>query len=78
MPFSKGTLLSQILITGDTLNQGQKRTLDGSITECPRRLHDQSWLMGNGSQQTIHTRSVILICQFCFITRSKYSRLRIR
>ena len=42
-----GTLLTQMFATGDTLSQGQQLTLDDTITEYRRRLHDISWLMRN-------------------------------
>jgi hypothetical protein len=38
----KGTLLTQLFVSGDTLSQGQKRTLDDTIVEYRRRLHDIS------------------------------------
>ena len=41
----KGTLLTQMFVRGDTLSQGQKLTLDDTIAEYRRRLHDISWLM---------------------------------
>jgi REP element-mobilizing transposase RayT len=43
----KGTLLTQMFVRGDTLSQGQQLTLDDTITEYRRRLHDISWLMRN-------------------------------
>jgi REP element-mobilizing transposase RayT len=43
----KGTLLTQMFVTGDTLSEGQKLTLDDTIAEYRRRLHDISWLMRN-------------------------------
>jgi REP element-mobilizing transposase RayT len=43
----KGTLLTQIFVTGDTLSEGQTLTLDDTIAEYRRRLHDISWLMRN-------------------------------
>jgi len=43
----KGTLLTQMFIRGDSLSQGQKLTLDDTIAEYRRRLHDISWLMRN-------------------------------
>jgi hypothetical protein len=36
-----------MFIRGDTLSQGQKLTLDDTIAEYRRRLHDISWLMRN-------------------------------
>ncbi|WP_289032183.1 transposase [uncultured Paraglaciecola sp.] len=41
----KGTLLTQMFARGDTLTQGQLLTLDETIVEYRRRLHDISWLM---------------------------------
>ena len=38
----KGTLLTQMFATGDTLSQGQKLTLDDTIIEYRKRLHDIS------------------------------------
>jgi REP element-mobilizing transposase RayT len=43
----KGTLLTQMFARGDTLSQGQQLTLDNTISEYRRRLHDISWLMRN-------------------------------
>ena len=43
----KGTLLTQMFVRGDTLSQAKKLTLDNTITEYRRRLHDISWLMRN-------------------------------
>jgi REP element-mobilizing transposase RayT len=43
----KGTLLTQMLVRGDTIGEGQRLTLDNTITEYRRRLHDISWLMRN-------------------------------
>ena len=43
----KGTLLTQMFVRGDTIGKGQKFTLDNTITEYRRRLHDISWLMRN-------------------------------
>ena len=43
----KGTLLTQMFATGKTLSGGQKLTLDNTIAEYRRRLHDISWLMRN-------------------------------
>jgi hypothetical protein len=43
----KGTLLTQMFARGDTLSQGQKLTLDDTIIEYRKRLHDISWLMRN-------------------------------
>jgi REP element-mobilizing transposase RayT len=43
----KGTLLTQMLDRGDTIGEGQRLTLDNTITEYRRRLHDISWLMRN-------------------------------
>jgi REP element-mobilizing transposase RayT len=41
----KGTLLTQMFARGDSLSQGQLLTLDDTIAEYRRRLHDISWLM---------------------------------
>jgi REP element-mobilizing transposase RayT len=41
----KGTLVTQMFARGDTLSQGQLLTLDDTIAEYRRRLHDISWLM---------------------------------
>ena len=41
----KGTLLTRMFAKGDTLSQGQQLTLDNTLTEYRRRLHDISWLM---------------------------------
>ncbi|WP_299083644.1 transposase [uncultured Paraglaciecola sp.] len=41
----KGTLLTQMFVKGDTLNQSQLLTLDETIAEYRKRLHDISWLM---------------------------------
>ncbi|WP_133471638.1 transposase [Paraglaciecola marina] len=41
----KGTLLTQMFARGDTLTLGQLLTLDETIVEYRRRLHDISWLM---------------------------------
>ena len=41
----KGTLLTQMFARGDTLSQGQQLTLDDTIIEYRKRLHDISWLM---------------------------------
>ena len=41
----KGTLLTQMLARGATLSQGLLLTLDDTIAEYRRRLHDISWLM---------------------------------
>ncbi|WP_039990166.1 hypothetical protein, partial [Paraglaciecola arctica] len=43
----KGTLLTQMFVIGDTLSQSQQLTLDDTIIEYRKRLHDISWLMGN-------------------------------
>jgi REP element-mobilizing transposase RayT len=43
----KGTLLTQMFARGDTIGKGQRLTLDNTITEYRRRLHDISWLMRN-------------------------------
>ncbi|MFQ3191926.1 MAG: REP element-mobilizing transposase RayT [Paraglaciecola sp.] len=43
----QGTLLTQMFVRGDILSQGQRRTLDDTITEYRRRLHDISWFMRN-------------------------------
>jgi hypothetical protein len=43
----KGTLLTQMLDRGDTIGEGQRLTLDNTVTEYRRRLHDISWLMRN-------------------------------
>ena len=43
----KGTLLTQMFARGDTLSQGQQLTLDDTIIEYRKRLHDISWLMRN-------------------------------
>jgi REP element-mobilizing transposase RayT len=43
----RGTLLTQMFVRGDTINQGQQQTLDNTITEYRRRLHDISWFMRN-------------------------------
>jgi hypothetical protein len=43
----KVTLLTQMFARGDTLSQGQKLTLDDTIIEYRKRLHDISWLMRN-------------------------------
>jgi hypothetical protein len=43
----KGTLLTQMFARGDTLSQGQKLTLDDTIIEYRKCLHDISWLMRN-------------------------------
>ena len=43
----KGTLLTQMFAAGGTLSKGQKLTLDDTISEYRRRLHDISWLMRN-------------------------------
>jgi REP element-mobilizing transposase RayT len=43
----RGTLLTQMFVRGDTISQGQKQTLDNTITEYRRRLHDISWFMRN-------------------------------
>jgi REP element-mobilizing transposase RayT len=43
----KGTLLTQMFARGDTLSQGQQLTLDNTIAEYRKRLHDISWLMRN-------------------------------
>jgi len=43
----KGTLLTQMFARGDTLSSGQQLTLDATIIEYRRRLHDISWLMRN-------------------------------
>ena len=43
----KGTLLTKIFATGGTLSPGQKLTLDDTIIEYRKRLHDISWLMRN-------------------------------
>ncbi|AGH42474.1 transposase [Paraglaciecola psychrophila] len=43
----KGTLLTQMFARGDTIGRGQRLTLDNTITEYRRRLHDISWLMRN-------------------------------
>jgi REP element-mobilizing transposase RayT len=40
-----GTLLTQIFARGDTLSHGEQLTLDNTITEYRRRLHDISWFM---------------------------------
>jgi REP element-mobilizing transposase RayT len=42
-----GTLLTQMFVRGDTISQGQQQTLDNTITEYRRRLHDISWFMRN-------------------------------
>ena len=41
----KGTLLTQMFARGDTLSQDQQLTLDDTIIEYRKRLHDISWLM---------------------------------
>ena len=41
----KGTLLTQMFARGATLSQGLLLTLDDTIAEYRRRLHDISWLM---------------------------------
>ena len=41
----KGTLLTQMFARGATLSQGLLLTLDNTIAEYRRRLHDISWLM---------------------------------
>jgi REP element-mobilizing transposase RayT len=43
----KGTLLTQMFARGDILSKGQQLTLDDTIIEYRRRLHDISWLMRN-------------------------------
>jgi REP element-mobilizing transposase RayT len=43
----KGTLLTQMFARGDTIGKGQRLTLDNTISEYRRRLHDISWLMRN-------------------------------
>jgi REP element-mobilizing transposase RayT len=43
----KGTLLTHMFVRGDTLSQGQQLTLDDTIIEYRKRLHDISWLMRN-------------------------------
>ena len=43
----KGTLLTQKFIKGDTLSQGEQLTLDDTISEYRRRLHNISWFMRN-------------------------------
>ena len=43
----KGTLLTQMFARGDRLNQGQQLTLNNTIAEYRRRLHDISWFMRN-------------------------------
>jgi REP element-mobilizing transposase RayT len=43
----KGTLLTQMFVRGETIGKGQMLTLDNTITEYRRRLHDISWLMRN-------------------------------
>lgn len=43
----KGTLLTQKFVRGDMLNQGEQLSLDDTITEYRKRLHDISWLMRN-------------------------------
>jgi REP element-mobilizing transposase RayT len=43
----RGTLLTQMFVRGDTISQGQQQTLDNTITEYRRRLHDISWFMRN-------------------------------
>jgi REP element-mobilizing transposase RayT len=40
-----GTLLTQMFVRGDTLSHGEQFTLDNTITEYRRRLHDISWFM---------------------------------
>ncbi|WP_299075099.1 transposase [uncultured Paraglaciecola sp.] len=41
----KGTLLTQMFVKGEALNQSQLLTLDETIAEYRKRLHDISWLM---------------------------------
>jgi REP element-mobilizing transposase RayT len=43
----KGTLLTHMFARGDTLSQGQQLSLNDTITEYRKRLHDISWLMRN-------------------------------
>jgi REP element-mobilizing transposase RayT len=43
----RGTLLTQMFVRGDSISQGQQQTLDNTITEYRRRLHDISWFMRN-------------------------------
>ena len=43
----KGTLLTQMFARGDMLSEGQTLTLDDTIAQYRRRLHDISWLMRN-------------------------------
>jgi REP element-mobilizing transposase RayT len=43
----KGTLLTQMFASGAPLSQGQRLTLDNTIIEYLKRLHDISWLMRN-------------------------------
>jgi REP element-mobilizing transposase RayT len=49
----KGTLLTQMFAKGDTLSPGQQLTLDDTIAEYRRRLHDISWLMRNLNELSI-------------------------
>jgi len=43
----RGTLLTQMFTRGDSLSPSQNITLDDTIAEYRRRLHDISWLMRN-------------------------------
>jgi REP element-mobilizing transposase RayT len=43
----KGTLLTHLFVRGETLSQGQQLSLNDTITEYRKRLHDISWLMRN-------------------------------
>jgi REP element-mobilizing transposase RayT len=43
----KGTLLTQKFVKGDKLSQSELLTLDETVAEYRRRLHDISWFMRN-------------------------------
>jgi REP element-mobilizing transposase RayT len=43
----KGTLLTQMFVKKDTLSQSEQLTLDDTIAEYRKRLHNISWFMGN-------------------------------
>jgi hypothetical protein len=42
-----GTFLTQMFVRGDTMSQAQQQTLDNTITEYRRRLHDIKRFMHN-------------------------------